>query len=112
MSHENAGDFGTVRLGRRRALSDRIENSGDSAGELGVGGIDGRIDDGDHDAIAARQAMRLIEAELCAGILRRVLGKRLPLAGPVVVVGLGVLHIRIGAERLKQRLHRAVAGKT
>ena len=91
MSHENAGDFGTVRLGRRRALSDRIENSGDGAGELGVGGIDGGIDDGNHNPIAARQAMRLFVAELCAGILRRVLGKLIPLAGPVVVVGAGRL---------------------
>ena len=73
--------------------------------------LDRRVDDRDHHAVAARQAMRRVEPDRLAGILRRGLGRRFVFADAIVVIGLRQLDIGIGAERREQRLKRAAGRK-
>jgi hypothetical protein len=86
-------------------------SSANRAGKFGVSAVDRGVDDGDRDATAPRQKVRLIEAKFFAGILRRGLRASLFLARPIIVVGLDQLHVGVGAERLKHRFHRTLAGE-
>ena len=71
MRGDGARHAGAVRV-RRLVLADRAVFLRDHAGEVGVAGVDHRVDHGDGDVGAARDPMHVGDAQLLENVLRRV----------------------------------------